>query len=171
MLRSTRAVLFLVFLSSPLVFNGALQSATAEKGAAPAISSDVGEIFAPVLLRGYGTVSGVFRKMPEGSVLEITCEDAGKAKLLQAKYLSDLHVLPGVAEKSGKKFTSHEVEGQGSIAAFCDANKVTILAAESGKALAALAAQVKPAGTTTAQVEVPMYLDRWDRFGWRFYYR
>jgi len=171
MLKSTRAALCLAFLNSPLVFNGALHSSNAEEAAAPAISSDVGEIFAPVSLRGYGTVSGVFRTMPGGSVLEITCEDAGKAKLLQAKYLSDLHVLPGVAKESGKKFASHEVEGQGSVAAFFDANKVTILAAESRQALATLIAQVKPAGTTTAQVEVPMYLDRWDRFGWRFYYR
>jgi len=169
MFNPPRAARVAVSLSVLLTVVGCFQNRRSE--IVEQLEAASAETFAPVSLRGYGKLSGVFRKMPGGSILEIACEDDGKAKILHAKYLSDLHVLPGVAEKPGKNFTSHEVEGQGSIAAFCNANKVTVLAAESGQALTALIAQVKPAGATTAQADVPMYLDRWDRFGWRFYYR
>ncbi|MDD5199081.1 MAG: hypothetical protein PHC88_04700 [Terrimicrobiaceae bacterium] len=58
----------------------------------------------------------------------------------------------------GAKSTIYEAEGQGAIVAYCSANKVTILAAMSGGDLQPLVEKVKPAGATTAQVEVPMYL-------------
>ncbi|MDQ3815674.1 MAG: hypothetical protein M3347_17305, partial [Armatimonadota bacterium] len=56
---------------------------------------------APVQLRGYGKVSGQFRKIdqpPGASVLQITCESAAKAQIVHAKYVSDLGLPPGVSE-------------------------------------------------------------------------
>src|SRR5476651_1849697 len=50
--------------------------------------------YPPVKLRAYGTISGTF--IPDTidgkpvSTLRIVCEDESKAKLVQAKYLSDL---------------------------------------------------------------------------------
>ncbi len=129
------------------------------------------ETFAPISLRGYGAVSGVWREETGGSVLEITCEDAEKAKLTQAKYLSDLQSLPGVKEVKSADTTGCQVEGQGIIAAWQQGSKVTILAAKSAPAFAALIAKVKPAGVTTPQVEVPMWLNRWDKFAFKHYYR
>ncbi|MDD5199075.1 MAG: hypothetical protein PHC88_04670 [Terrimicrobiaceae bacterium] len=130
------------------------------------------ETFAPITLRGYGTVSGLFWEEAAGSVLQVFSEDEARAKLLHAKYLSDLQVLPGVTPKPGTvpSSTVFAVRGQGVIAAYCDASEVTILAAKSDGELQALIQQVKPAGATTAQVEVPMWLDRWDRFCFRHYY-
>lgn len=138
---------------------------------APAQTNSVRRTFEPVTLRGYGTVSGVWRQEKDGTVLEITCEDADKAKLTQAKYLSDLQALPGVTVSEGKDFTRFAVEGQGSIAAWCQGSKVVILAAKSASNLALLVKEVKPEGVTTAQVKVPMWLDRWDKYNFRHYYR
>jgi hypothetical protein len=128
------------------------------------------ETFAPILLRGYGTLSGYAWKEPGGSVLEIDCQDADKAKLVQAKYLSDLQVLPGVKEKAGDQITTYEVDSQGSVVAYCDQTRVVILSAGSDQQLQNLIQQVKPTGITTAQVPVPMFLDRWDKFNFRHYY-
>ena len=102
------------------------QPARADNSAAAPASATT---FAPVNLRGYGKVSGVFRSEASGSVLEITCEDEGKAKILQAKYLSDLAELPGARIEPGRNPTVYAVDGQGAVAAFRAANKVTILAA------------------------------------------
>jgi hypothetical protein len=123
-------------------------------------------------LRGYGTVSGSFESKAAGSILRITCEDAEKAKLMQAKYLSDLECLPGVTRRAGHEQapTLFVVESQGCVAAFASGKTVLILAAASDKDTQTLIRQAKTSGPSTAQVEVPMYLDRWDRFGFRHYY-
>jgi hypothetical protein len=145
--------------------------ARADNVASPPAAAASSRTFAPADLRGYGAVSGSFRLEAGGSVLEITCEDESKAKLLQAKYLSDLAELPGVNIEAGRNPTAYAVEGQGSVAAFRAASKVTILAAAGDEELKALIQQVKPAGDARAEVEPPMYLDRWDKFGFRHYYR
>ena len=133
-----------------------------------------------VRLRGYGAVSATFRPSADASssVLEIRCESEDKAKILQAKYLSDLGLLPGVARKSmttrrGKLWVE-EADGQGSVAAVRDGARVLILVAPTGPGLAALFEQQFPADaaapSSEAEAQVPMYLDRWDRHGFRFYY-
>jgi len=127
--------------------------------------------FAPIALRGYGSVSGFLRRKVEGSVLEVACEDEAKAKLFQAKYLSDLGVLPGVTMTHGKSPAVYAVYGQGFVASYNSGNKVTILAATSDRQVQALSDMVKPVGVGVAQVDVPMYLDRWDKFSFRHYYR
>jgi len=132
-------------------------------------------------LRGYGTVSGTLRQAADvssPSVLEIRCESEDKAKLVQAKFLSDLGLLHGVARKQvntrpGEIWVS-EVVGQGSIAAVRSRTLVYIFATPPGVSLAGFYEQQLPSGmdmqSSDAETTVPMYLDRWDRHGFRFYY-
>ncbi len=147
---------------------GLLVTASGAFGKAP--STAPSERYAPVELRGYGTVAGAVWNQASGSVLEIDCQDADKAKLLQAKYLSDLQVLPGVKENVENNLTSYSIDGQGSIAAFQDGAKVVIFSATTSENLDSLSRQNQPLGESTAQVDVPMWLDRWDKFNFRHYY-
>lgn len=165
--KSARSVLSIVSCLSCLLLGACSGLAVNAQNAAPPVKI---ETLTPQTLRGYGTVAGAFRREAAGSVLEITCDNADKGRLTQAKYLSDLQILPGVKEIPGQDFTSYEVPGQGSIAAFCSRKKVTILAATNAQNLASLVRQLKLTGTTAAQVSVPMWLDRWDKYGFRFYY-
>lgn len=137
--------------------------------------------FPPVKLRGYGTVEGLLKVAPDrqSSILEITCEDEGKARLLQAKYLSDLYSLPGVEAESsminGVEVSVQKVISQGVIAAMRSGTKVSIAIGYDKDALSAtlqavFGKQLKDVASR-AEVEVPMWLNRWDRFGFRFYYR
>ena len=133
-----------------------------------------------IALRGYGKVSGTFRETPpkDASLLELVCEDEAKAKLTQAKYLSDLVELPGVQATTVKTrqgpLNAWTAETQGLVAAIQIGNKVTIVAGKDeaalNRALAGSQADVAKR-SSKAQVEVPMWLDRWDKFGFRFYYR
>ena len=137
----------------------------------------------PVTLRGYGKVSGDFStlQLPSGraSVLRAQCADVAHAQLLHAKYLSDLGLLPGVAKHTlnvGKsQIAIQEVSGQGSIAALRAGSAVFVLTAPTDTDLRQLIVSDKElmAAPLVAQPEtaVPMYLDRWDKFGFRFYYR
>jgi hypothetical protein len=135
----------------------------------------------PVKLRGYGVLSGAYWAMPslpEASVLQITCESTAKAQLVLAKYLSDLECLPGVADAalpSLPAVTAHQVAGQGAIAAVRTGSQVYILTAADLTALATVVSKALPDArseiASKAEVPVPMYLDRWDKFGFRFYYR
>ena len=136
-------------------------------------------VLSPLELRGYGTIAGKFQNLqqPAGaSLLEISCEGVAKAQLLHAKYLSDLSLLPGVKSTTTNNFEAREIAGQGAVCALRDGARVLILTAPTSAALAqALATQVKAAGgrplVSKAEVAVPMWLDRWDKFGFRFYYR
>jgi Beta-galactosidase trimerisation domain len=141
-----------------------------------------------VTLRGYGTLSGTFTSdtidgLPV-STLRIACEDEPKAQLVQAKFLSDLQVLPGVtaiaipAGPGGQaKLPGFAADGQGVFLAGRDGRTVTIFAAPNAKVILKLAqsAQFLPGDHNakpvfTSEVAVPMYLDRWDKYGFRFYY-
>jgi len=138
--------------------------------------------FPPVKLRGYGTLAGEITTgtAADGSatsVLKIACDDAEKAKLVQAKYLSDLQLLPGVqavtvAGREGA-IAAYGIEGQGAILAARDGANVFVLSAGSADALGKLESGGALPGEGTLvfkpEVEVPMYLDRWDKYGFRFY--
>ena len=149
---------------------GTLLTSNAQGQATGDAGANATKIFAPATLRGYGTVSGSFRREGSGSALEVTCEDANHAKILQAKYLSDLSAQPGVRTVVSPTATLYIVDGQGAVAAYSSGSKVMILTAATEQGLRSLIDKLKPAGTSTAQVEVPMYLDRWDKFGFRHYY-
>lgn len=136
---------------------------------------------APLKLRGYGTLSAAYSKLPTipgGSDLVITCDNVPKAQVLLAKYLSDLTCLPGVTDAAlpdDHGIAAHVVAGLGAIAAVRSGRTVYILTASDLTGLTALASSVLPKSAidiaSRPEVEAPMYLDRWDRFGFRFYYR
>ena len=145
------------------------------------VSSTPSVLLGTVNLRGYGAVSGTYRTMsllPGASVLEITCESTAKAQLVLAKYLSDLGCLPGVSDvalPATPAITAHEITGQGAVAAVRLGNKVEILTAVDLTALALVVSTALPRSdadiASKPEAAVPMYLDRWDKFGFRFYYR
>jgi hypothetical protein len=143
-------------------------------------------------LRGYGTVGGTSTvsggKDQAGSVLAIDCESEDKAGLLQAKFLSDEQCLPGVEKVSlnakqwglgsvrfgGVPVTALEVKNQGFIAAIRLGAKVFLIASPTRDGLLALidksvaGSHVPIASESTTPV--PMWLDRFDKHGFRFYY-
>ena len=133
-------------------------------------------------LRGYGNVSAqsYVSVGPAGaSHTVIQCESDAKAKLTQAKYLSDLSALPGVRRIriAIDQTTVHgsSVEGQGCISALREGRQVHIVAAKTEDDLQTvvrqrLSQQLRSA-VSQAEVAVPMWLDRWDRYGFRFYHR
>lgn len=168
--RSLLLLCAISFGAAILLHNQSQSAATrAPWSAAKALHRNPTETFQALKLRGYGTVSGSFWEEPNRSVLEITCESEKKAKLLHAKYLSDLGQLPGVTVDQPTGI--HRINGQGAIAAYCKKRTVTLLSAAEASQLKLLAKEIKVPGVTTAQVKVPMYLDRWDKFNFRHYYR
>jgi hypothetical protein len=138
--------------------------------------------FPSVQLRGYGKVSGDFVALGTGgSLLTIHCESADKAGIMQAKYLSDLGLLPGVSSQTittkGGTITARQVEGQGLITAVRSGSNVFVLAATDASGLITLCDEHLPAevkidatDATEKDAGVPMYLDRWDKHGFRYYY-
>jgi hypothetical protein len=136
--------------------------------------------FSEVKLRGYGTLSGkAWSDGAGGSLLEIDCQNAEHARLLQAKYLSDLGELPpatqpGTIQVNGAGITIATADEVGAVAALRSGATVVLAAAPSGDALAKLITSgVKGSAakwTSVAEGAVPMYLDRFDKYGFRFYY-
>ena len=134
----------------------------------------------PVTLRGYGTLSSTFRQLGAGqaSVTHIACESPQKAHLVQAKYLSDLGLLPGTSPAAvsvaGRSIPIRQTSEGGGIACFAHGTDVLIFAAGSEEQLKdACAAALPPAFTEAdfaARVSVPMWLDRWDKHGLMSYY-
>ncbi len=137
--------------------------------------------FPPIKLRGYGTLSGTVTTAAiddqSTSVLKIVCEDEAKAKLVQAKYLSDLQILPGVRPLTiqGKEgdLPGYALETTLAILAARDGATVYILSATSPNALGKLeSGDFAPQHGTLSfkpEADVPMYLDRFDKYGFRFY--
>lgn len=150
-------------------------------GKVPEVNLQEVERFPEVSLRGFGKVSGVLQSAvgAGATVLEIQSETADKSRLLQAKYLSDLQCLPGVSEEEirlgEKQVAGFRVKDQGWVAALRFENRVFLGA---GKTSEGLAAALRAAlgkdlhgATSVSEGDVPMWLNRWDRFGFRFYYR
>ena len=137
-----------------------------------------------VPLRGYKSLGGEFAEYqnPAGtrsSSLVITCADDETARIVLAKYRSDLRCLGGIREAQIKLATLvapiAEVEGQGWILAVRQGSQVWILAAEQRADLEAHAALLLPlpgqvAPDFTGAAQVPMFLDKFDRYGWSFWY-
>lgn len=174
----SRFLFLLVFLS--------LQAS----GQSPAAATPTTREFPEVSLRGFGTVSGTETASTidgkAGSVLAITCEDADRAKLVLAKFLSDEQCLPGVTKQSmqagqwgvgpahfgGTPVTAWQVEDQGWIAAVRVGAKVLVAASPDSatlmKQLDGALASVKDKPVSEAEVKVPMWLDRFDQYGSAF---
>lgn len=134
-------------------------------------------------LRGYGELAGdlaVFKSPGGGecSLLSIQCEDEGKAKIVHAKFVGDLHALLPVKDVSlqvaGLQVPVVEVPDQGVVAAFRTGRRVEVA---TGTDVVALRRLLAPRGDVLAEAElvpngkVPMFMDSWDKHGFRFYYR
>lgn len=167
------------FLAGATGLISALSSLDLLTGAPAAAPNDAAVTLLPVNLRGYGTLSAMYRPLHGGasSLTHITCESPMKAHLTQAKYLSDLTRLPGTREDAltvgGHALPIHKTEN-GVVACYARGNDVLILAADSPDHLqeicAALAPHTLTAADFTAQMQVPMWLDRWDKHGLLIYY-
>jgi hypothetical protein len=133
-------------------------------------------------LRGYGRVEAEFveysaaDKSP-ASILRIACTDGSHAALTLGKYLSDLRCLGGVSEShvtaGARQLPALRIEEQGSVAAWRDGPAVIIVATEQDRDLTSLLAAL-PLGESNELdfhgSPVPMFLDRYDRYGWHFYF-
>jgi hypothetical protein len=136
--------------------------------------------FPATKLRGYGTLSGhAYADAVGGSLLQITCQDAERARLVQAKYLSDLEELPpgtkpGQVEDGDAKISVRTADNLGAVAALREGTTVVLASASSVENLAKLLTgglKGSPAQwTSVAEGAIPMYLDRFDKYGFRFYY-
>ncbi|WPJ96773.1 beta-galactosidase trimerization domain-containing protein [Coraliomargarita algicola] len=141
------------------------------------LSVTVRENFPAKELRGYGTVSGTDGMLASGAnLLTIECESPEKAELLQAKYLSDLGLLPQVTVEAhdfnGQAIQVFHAEGQGYIVTARKENLVRILSAEQrGVAIAGLMEGDWSDWSFSTETKVPMYLDRWDKWGFRSHFK
>ncbi|MDR1303895.1 MAG: hypothetical protein LBK76_01605 [Verrucomicrobiales bacterium] len=162
----------------------AKKTATAAADRAPATlvngtALTVSGMFAPKKLRAYGTVSGTsWRGADGGTLLQINCESEEKAKLTQAKYLSDLDSLPpgtkpGTVSVGGQTVNFRDAGAQGAVAALQRGGTVVVAASASAAALGDLLGKALTLGdgwSSSAAVPVPMWLDRFDKYGFHFYY-
>ena len=134
----------------------------------------------PVTLRGYGTLSATVRRLHAGqsSVTHVTCESPQKAHLVQAKYLSDLGLLPGTGEATvsvaGRSIPLQRTSAGGAVACYAHGTDVLVFAAASEDLLKETCAAALPPAFAVAdfgpRVSVPMWLDRWDKYGLMSYY-
>jgi hypothetical protein len=135
--------------------------------------------FAAKKLRAYGTVSGTsWRGADGGTLLTINCESEAKAQLTQAKYLSDLVTLPpgtkpGTLTVSGHNIGIRDAGAQGVLAALRRGDTLIVAAAPSAAALGDLLGKTLTVGdwSAAAAVKVPMWLDRFDKHSFNFYYQ
>jgi hypothetical protein len=144
-----------------------------------AAASNGPDDFPPMKLRAFGTISGKQMEIgPQSSILRVTAESVPKAQLVLAKYLSDLGVLPGVTTQplttARGTIAARQINGQGAVAAIRSGVNVYIFTAPDAPALQALIEQHVPPtmkiDASDAEIQVPMYVDRWDKNGFRFYY-
>nr|MDQ2731267.1 beta-galactosidase [Armatimonadota bacterium] len=143
-------------------------------------STDTTVVLPPAKLRGYGLLSARHRSLHDGqsSVTHITCESPAKAHLVQAKYLSDLTRLPGTHDDtftlSGHPVPIRRTALGGAVACYARGSDVLIFAAASDSQLQEIGAAFAPHSLTSGdflgRVPVPMYLDRWDKYGLLIYY-
>ncbi len=138
-----------------------------------------------VSLRGYGRLSADVASYKSsatgdvGSILTIHAASEEKAKIIHAKYVSDLRSLGAAAPKTlgvnGTDVPATVIDGQGTVLALRHGRDVSVITSKTdGDALALLLRTKldKLAGVEYApSAEVPMFLDSWDRLGFRFYYR
>jgi len=136
--------------------------------------------FPQTKLRGYGVVSAKeWVDGVQGSLLQIECQDEEHARLVQAKYLSDLAELPPATQSGeinigGTKISIQTAESVGAVAALRNGTTVILVTAKDADSLSRLiTAGVNGDAakwTSVAEGKVPMFLDRFDKYGFRYYY-
>ncbi|HEY3332307.1 MAG TPA: beta-galactosidase trimerization domain-containing protein [Capsulimonadaceae bacterium] len=139
-------------------------------------------MFPPSSMRGFGTLSATDTRYTvdgsTGSALAIACESDAKARLTQAKYVSDIQLLPGVSpvkiKVGGRELAAWSAQGQGLVAAARFGKNVTLFAATSQRAMSQLLEEVLGSklaqASFVAEVKVPTFLDRFDKYGFESYY-
>ena len=135
-------------------------------------------VYPAVKLRGYGVVAGTFTETKingrSAGVLRIVCQNEDKAKLVQAKYLSDLQLLPGVGKTNGQALRSTRSRTRGSSWRPAPGRRSGSWPRPPARGCEDWSNRTcQPVGSpliSTPEVPVPMYLDRWDKYGFRFYY-
>ncbi len=151
---------------------------------APSGMTETARIALPTApLRGYGALGGQFAKYgtasdaSAASILIVTCPSAEKAKITLAKYNSDLHCLSGVNDVpvvvGAKKIAVPVVAGQGAIASYRTGATVVIVA---GRHMPEVVKLLGAVGFTALKdvdyvgAPVPTYLDKFDKWGWGFWF-
>ncbi len=135
--------------------------------------------FPTVGLHGYGLITATvqFTEDHQSSITSIFCESHSKALLLQAKYLSDAQSIPGLKNVhisiSGHSIPVHLTETGGALTCMAVGRDVLIFAGNSMESLKRLLSEKTPSHFRptdfTVRSSVPMYLDRWDRYGLLYY--
>ncbi len=137
-------------------------------------------VLPPTTLHGYGNLGATFQELDSGrsSRMHIVCETPQKALLVQAKYLSDLERLPGLTNarftSHGRSLPCHSSAMGGVVACYAHGREVLILAASDEAALSRLCGisvpEIATAADFGARASIPMYMDRWDRYGLMAYF-
>ena len=124
-------------------------------------------------LRGFGKVDARFTNEGYVSALTLRAENAEKAKLWQAKYLSDMtNTIGTVSLETLDGFHAVNLgDKRGYATAVRDGRTVTILTSPTSTSLIA-AARKKGATAQNTQPSspVPAYINGWDQHAFRFYY-
>jgi hypothetical protein len=131
--------------------------------------------YSAAALRGYGTLSGELLNLDCAggavSVLAISAADSAHAALTHAKYLSDLGTLQAVTPVTLGSAAGFTVPGQGTIVAFASGSTVFVVTGVAATDVTAELAAIGGGGRTYApSAAIPMYLNRWDKYGFNFYY-
>ncbi len=128
-------------------------------------------IFPPRTLRGFGRVSAE----AENYRLTIHAESPEKAALWQAVYASDLtNTIGKVKTDALDGFTVYKLPGEGYTVAVRDGSTVTVVSAWRKQDLrdAIDYYALKPtAMNTVSHAKIPMYLNAYEQYAFRFYYR
>ncbi len=131
------------------------------------------------ILRGYGKVSADFSGKGDSSVLSVRSATPAAAELWQAKFHSDITSTIGTAELCKLRgprgeFYAYKLPAGGW---FSGVRKDAEFRIFHGKTEAALLQSMLASGVgptlenTRSAVKVPMYLNSWDQYAFRFYYR
>ncbi|MCL1921392.1 MAG: hypothetical protein FWG50_10010 [Kiritimatiellaeota bacterium] len=133
-------------------------------------------------LRGFGKTDARFSEEGGVSVLTLRAESAEKAKLWQAKYLSDMTNTIGKASVKtlnarpmntlAKYFQAVDLgDRAGYAAAIREGKTVTILTAPTEVSLIAVADKKGATSLNTlSATAIPTYINGWDQHAFRFYY-
>jgi hypothetical protein len=129
-------------------------------------------------LRGYGRVETEYTGYQAGAkrawVVNFRCESADKARTLAGKFLGDLTLSPGVAvselKLTGATASAYTVSGGAAVLVALAGSEARVVGAESSADLIAfLNAHAALAAGAITSAAYPMYLDRFDRYGWGMY--
>ena len=138
------------------------------------------ELLPQISLRGYGKVAAdnaqyVAHSGSHVGILSISCSDAAHARLMLAKYASDLHCLGGVMDETLHGWKAYHAGEQGWIVAGRNSSKLVVASSKDSDALitalAGCSGVVSPAFSQDTSTIVPMYMDKFDKYGFGFWYQ